>query len=39
MIFKKQSEFLKKISEWKFEINPLSKIVNGVEEIEKQHKN
>ena len=38
MIFKKQSEFLKKISEWKFEINPLSKIVNGVEEIEKQHK-
>ena len=38
MIFKKQSEFLKKISEWKFETNPLSKIVNGVEEIEKQHK-
>ena len=38
MIFKKQSEFLKKISEWKFEINPLSKIVNGVEEIEQQHK-
>ena len=38
MIFKKQSEFLKKINEWKFKINPLSKIVNGTEEIEKQHK-
>ena len=39
MIFKKQSEFLKKISEWNFETNPLSKVVNGIEEIQKQHKN
>ncbi len=38
MIFKKQSEFLKKISDWNFEINPLSKVVNGIEEIENQHK-
>ena len=38
MKFKKQSEFLQKISEWNFETNPLSKIINGNEEIEKQHK-
>ena len=38
MIFKKQSEFLKKISDWKFETNPLTKIINNKEEIEKQHK-
>ena len=37
MIFSKQSEFLKKISEWGFVINPLSQIVNGIDEIEKQH--
>ncbi len=36
--FKTQSEFLKKISKWGFEINPLSEIVNGVEAIENQHK-
>ena len=30
--FSKQSEFLKKISEWGFVINPLSKIVKGIEE-------
>ena len=29
MKFKKQSEFLQKISEWNFETNPLSKIING----------
>tara|TARA_Y100000768_G_scaffold386855_1_gene376314 strand:- start:871 stop:2904 length:2034 start_codon:yes stop_codon:yes gene_type:complete len=38
MIFKKQSEFLKKISDWKFETNPLSKIIKNKEEVEKQHK-
>jgi len=38
MIFKKQSEFLKKISEWKFSTNPLVKIVNDINDIENQHK-
>ena len=38
MIFKKQSEFLKKIRDWKFETNPLSKIIKNKEEIEKQYK-
>mgnify|MGYP001157180546 CR=1 FL=1 len=38
MIFTKQSEFLKKITEWKFVTNPLVKIVNNIDEIEEQHK-
>ncbi len=38
MIFKKQSEFLEKIERWKFSTNPLSKIVNGLDQIEKKHK-
>ncbi len=38
MIFKKQSEFLKKISGWKFITNPLVKIVSDIDEIEDQHK-
>ncbi len=38
MIFKTQSEFLERISQWKFVTNPLSKIVNGLSEIENQHK-
>ena len=38
MIFKKQSEFLKKISEWGFVVNPLSSTVKNLDEIEKQHK-
>ena len=38
MIFKTQSEFLKIISNWNFKTNPLAKIVNGLSEIEKQHK-
>ena len=38
MIFKKQSEFLIKIEEWGFSVNPLSKIVSGVSELENQHK-
>ena len=37
-IFKKQSEFLEKIKNWGFIINPLSKAVNGINEIEKEHK-
>ncbi len=37
MIFKTQSEFLNQLSKWSFEINPLIKIVNGLEEIEEQH--
>ncbi len=35
--FDRQSEFLKTISKWGFVINPLSKIVKGIDEIEKQH--
>ncbi len=38
MTFKQQSEFLEKINKWKFETNPLSKIVYGLNEIESQHK-
>ncbi len=38
MIFKTQSEFIKKISEWGFEINPNNKVVKGLDEIEKQYK-
>ncbi len=37
MVFKKQSEFLKKISEWGFITNPLSVIVKNLVEIENQH--
>ena len=37
MIFKTHSEFLEKISNWNFETNPLTKIVNDLSEIEKQH--
>ncbi len=37
MIFKTQSEFLEKINKWGFSINPLSKKVKNIEEIEKQH--
>tara|TARA_E500000178_G_scaffold344396_1_gene392604 strand:- start:2949 stop:4982 length:2034 start_codon:yes stop_codon:yes gene_type:complete len=39
MIFKKQSEFLDKIKNWNFSTNPLSKSVNGLEQIENQHRN
>ncbi len=38
MIFKTQSDFLKKISKWGFAINSLSKIINYPNEIESQHK-
>ena len=37
MIFVKQSEFLEKISKWGFVVNPLSKIITGIDQIEKQH--
>jgi len=37
MIFKKQSEFLDKISRWGFQINPLVKVVSNIDEVEKQH--
>ena len=38
MLFKTQSEFISKIEEWGFFVNPHNKLVNGLEEIEKQHK-
>ncbi len=38
MIFKTQSEFLDKVNRWGFSINPYSQVVNGLDEIEKQHK-
>ncbi len=38
MVFKKQSEFLDKINDWGFVINPLSKIISGTNNIEKRHK-
>ncbi len=37
MIFKKQSDFLKKIKEWGFITNPLSQIINGIVNIERKH--
>ena len=37
MIFKTQSEFLEKISKWRFVTNPSVKILRGLEEIENQH--
>ena len=38
MIFKTQADFLRNIEKWKFITNPLSKKINNLEEIEKQHK-
>ena len=35
--FEKQSEFLKKISEWGFATNPLVKKIKGINEIELEH--
>tara|TARA_Y200000002_G_scaffold382913_1_gene402026 strand:+ start:2467 stop:4500 length:2034 start_codon:yes stop_codon:yes gene_type:complete len=37
MIFKTQIEFLSKIKTWGFSINPLSKIVKNLNEMESQH--
>jgi DNA ligase (NAD+) len=38
LIFKTQAEFLNKIRKWNFSTNPLSEIVNGLEQIERKHK-
>ena len=37
MIFTRQSEYLNKINEWGFTINPLSKIVKNLDEIQTHH--
>ena len=37
-MFKTQLEFITKISEWGFSVNPNNKIVKGLDEIEKHHK-
>ena len=37
MIFSTQSEFLEKINKWGFNVNPLSQIVKGKEQIEKHY--
>ena len=37
-IFILQSDFLHTISKWGFKTNPLSQVVQGIEEIENQHK-
>ena len=37
MIFKTQSDFLENLSKWNFTINPLTSIINGIDEIEKEH--
>tara|TARA_X000001036_G_scaffold37450_1_gene30361 strand:+ start:298 stop:2331 length:2034 start_codon:yes stop_codon:yes gene_type:complete len=37
MIFKTQLEFLEKLKNWGFSINPLAKAVNNLDEIEDQH--
>ena len=38
MIFKTQSEFLKKLDKWKFSTNNLSEKLSSLEEIENKHK-
>ena len=38
MIFKTQSEFIKKISQWGFSTNPNNKVVRGLDEIENRHR-
>ena len=37
IIFKTQSDFLQKINQWGFKVNPLSKIITGIDKIEKNH--
>ena len=37
-IFHSHSDFLKKISSWKFATNPLAKVIKNIEEIKKQYK-
>jgi DNA ligase (NAD+) len=38
MVFKTQSEFIKKIEQWGFSVNPNNKVVKGLDQIEQQHK-
>ena len=38
MIYKSQSEFIKKLNEWGFSVNAHNKLVNGIDEIESHHK-
>ena len=38
MNFKTQFEFISKLKQWGFNVNPHNKLVKGIEEIEKQHK-
>ena len=38
MIFKTQSEFIGKIKQWGFSVNPYNEVIKGLNEIEKQHK-
>ena len=38
MIFKTQSEFINKIKQWGFSVNPINQTVKGLNQIEKQHK-
>jgi len=37
MIFKKQSDFLKQIDKWGFQVNPLTEAVKGADEAQKKH--
>ena len=37
-IFHSHSDFLKRISSWKFVTNPLAKVIKNIEEIKKQYK-
>ncbi len=39
MIYKTQSEFISKLKKWGFNVNPHNTLVNGINEIEKHHKN
>ena len=38
MIYKTQSEFISKLKDWGFNVNPHNKLVKGIEEIESFHK-
>ncbi len=38
MIYKTQSEFISKLKDWGFVVNPYTAVVSGIKEIEKHHK-
>ena len=38
MIFSTQSEFLKEINKWGFNTNPLTRIINNIDQVEDHHK-